>query len=173
MDLLYTFKATKATKLSTLQTKCMIKTLNIKDDIQLLKDNYIGHLAFIYLKRPYVVPITYYYDESNNSIVSYSGEGHKINAMRINNKVSIEVNEIESINQWRSVLVHGEFEELENGDAKFQLHKFAEGVRNNILQKQDKELKFINEFSSKVSLETDPVVYRINISEMTGKRRAL
>lgn len=151
----------------------MIKDLGFGECIQLLCNNYIGHLAYIAGESPFVIPITYYYDQSHNSIISYSQEGHKIDAMRKNRSVSMEVDEIESVNRWKSVLAHGKFEELSGIDAKHLLHEFSNGVKEIINRKQTKKLQFISEFSSKLGAErTSPIVYRIQLLEITGKQRS-
>lgn len=149
----------------------MIKDLDTKEGLRVLKENYIGHLAFISQGRPYVLPITYFYDEPNNAIISYTGEGHKLNAMRLNNSVSFQVDEIESASNWQSVLVHCVFEELSGSDAKYRLHQFATGVKDIIEKKEKKDVHFINEFSSKISSDEIPTVYQLKIMEMTGKSR--
>ena len=149
----------------------MIKNLISKECIEILSNNYIGRLAFIAKGQPFVVPITYYYDQANNSIVSYSAEGCKIEAMRKNRSISFEVDEIISLNRWRSILVHGLFEELSSIDAKHQLHQFSQGVKNIIATKEKENPQFIGEFSSKLKKESIPIVYRLNIDIITGKQR--
>lgn len=149
----------------------MIKKLKPGECKELLSNNYIGHLAFISQKEPYVIPITYYYNPKNNTIIAYSAEGHKIEAMRQNDIVSMEVEEIKSINNWRSVHVHGVFEELQGIDAKYLLHEFTQNVKKKITQKEGSHPKFIGEFSSKLAEQGIPIVYRINIDEITGKYR--
>lgn len=56
-----------------------------------LRNNYTGHLAYISKDRPYVIPVTFYFNPTDNSIISYSAEGHKIDAMRINPSISLVV----------------------------------------------------------------------------------
>ena len=149
----------------------MIKNLDHKEEIQLLSDNYIGHLAFIASGSPHVLPITYYYDSQHQRIISYASEGHKIKAMRKNKLVALAVDEINSVNKWRSILVHGEFKEVRGLDAKFELHQFTEGVKDVISRKEKKQLQFISEFSSKLESEGIPIVYHIHITEITSKFR--
>lgn len=151
----------------------MITDLNPEECVQLLRNNYIGRLAYVMGQGPYVIPVTYHYhDKTDNSILSYSLEGHKIDAMRINPSVCVQVDEIESITQWKSVLVHGEFEELSGIDARNLLHEFSKGVKEIINREPDKDVQFIHEFSSKLGAEcTSPIVYRIKIMEITGKQR--
>ncbi|RTE55225.1 flavin mononucleotide-binding protein [Arenibacter aquaticus] len=149
----------------------MFKDLNTEACKHLLDANYIGRIGYISKNNADIIPITYYYDADQHSIISYSGEGFKIDAMRKNESVSFQVDEIESVNQWKSVLLYGTFEELSGSDAKRLLHKFSEGVKKNISKKENASPKFIGEFSSKLSAIGSPVVYRINISGMTGKQR--
>lgn len=150
----------------------MTSNLATTEGIELLKDNYIGHLAFIANGEPYTVPITYFYDPESNRIISYSDVGHKINAMRKNKNVSLAVDEIISVDNWRCILVHGQFEELKGTDAKFLLHKFAEGIKSIISKKEKKYPKFISDFSNATHLEDIPIVYKIQIQEITGKFRS-
>ncbi len=148
----------------------MIRSLNKEECISLLANNYIGHLAYVYRGRPFIGPITYFFNKGN-TIIGYSNEGHKIMSMRKNNKVSLEVAEIANINNWESVLAHGIFEELSGSDAKGYLREFATGIKGIILRKEEKNLHFIGDFSSKIYDDNLPIVFKIIINEMTGKSR--
>ena len=149
----------------------MMKNLSAKKSIELLSTNYIGRIAFMAKGNPDIIPITYHYDPEQHSIFSYSSEGGKIEAMRKNRTVAFQVDDITSLNNWRSVLIHGTFEELSGIDAKHILHKFAEGVKINIRRKGVTAPRFLHEFSSKTNTQGIPIVYRINIAEITGKQR--
>lgn len=150
----------------------MIKDLKKEKCLDVLKNNYLGHLAYISKGAPYVVPITYYYDPENHCIVSYSAEGFKIKAMRTKKTVSFQVEEIDSIHDWRSVLVHGLYEELHQIDAKYELHEFAKGVKRIISSKENHKPSSISEFSSKLHAGGSPIVFRLKIVKITGKQRA-
>ena len=149
----------------------MIKNLDLKESLFVLENNYIGHLSYIYQNKPYVVPITYYLDQANNAIICYSGEGHKITAMRKNNAVSLQVSEISTVNNWKSVLVHGTFEQHFGSGAKAYLHAFSLGVKDVIMEKEHAKLDYISEFSSKIYKGETPIVYLIKIEDITGKKR--
>lgn len=149
----------------------MIRTLNKKESTKLLESNYIGYLSYIYKDQPYMAPITYFFDKKNNVIIGYSAEGHKINAMRKNNNVSLGVSDIESVNSWKSVLVQGKFSELKGSTAKAQLHIFSLGVKDLIINKEHRKLDFISEFSSKIYKDDLPVVFQIQVEEITGRLR--
>jgi nitroimidazol reductase NimA-like FMN-containing flavoprotein (pyridoxamine 5'-phosphate oxidase superfamily) len=149
----------------------MRRNLNQAECFKLLTNKYIGHLGYISGSYPHVVPITYYYDEATHTITSYSSEGHKIDAMRKNPLVSLCVDEISSVNNWQSVLVCGTFEELSSIEAKYVLRKYSEGIKNIINRAPEKKVQFISEFSAKIEKEKTPLVFRIKIDEITGKKR--
>lgn len=148
-----------------------MKDLTKKECLKLLSNNYIGRIAYISKGTPDILPITYYYDPKQQSIITYSGEGGKIEAMRKNGSVSFQVDAITSVIEWKSVLLYGEYEELSGIDAKHLLHEFSEGVKKVILKKENANPQFIKEFSSKIDNDRTPIVYRINISEVKGKQR--
>ncbi len=145
--------------------------LTVSESTSVLRNNYNGHLAYLSQGRPYVLPVTFYFDHEDNSIISYTSEGHKIDAMRKNPSVSMVAEEVQSLVNWESALIHGTFEELEGSLAKQKLHQFAEGVKSIIHRKDHKAVEFISEFSSKIYARGLPIVYRIKILEITGKRR--
>lgn len=148
----------------------MIQSLSQKEATTLLANNYIGSLGYVYKESPFIVPITYFFD-GKNTIIMYSSEGHKTNALRKNNRVSLQVSEIKNIDNWDSVLAHGIFEEITGIDAKRYLREFATGIKNLILKKEGKNLHFIGEFSSKIYKDEIPIVFKITIDEITGKNR--
>lgn len=150
----------------------MIKKLEKTECISVLQNNYIGHLAYVYLNRPYMVPMTYFFDKKTNAIICYSAEGHKIKAMRKNSTVSFEVTTIESVHEWKSVLAHGTYEELAGSNIKLKLHAFSLGVKNIIKRKEQRELNFISEFSSKIYKNDLPIAFLIRIEDITGKVRS-
>lgn len=139
--------------------------------IKLLSENYIGRLGYLSKGRIEIIPITYYYDREHQSILTYSGPGSKIDAMRKNPQVTFQVDEITTLEKWKSVLLFGKFQELEGTDAKYMLHLFSEGVKETIKIKEKTSPEFIQEFSSKISGPETPIVYRINIDEITGRER--
>ena len=138
---------------------------------RVLRNNYLGHLAYLSQGKPSVIPITYYFDPTENILISYTAEGHKIDAMRKNNLVAVQVEEMQSMFNWESAMVHGTFEELKGSIAKQKLHQFTEGVKSIIQRKEHKEVEFINEFSSKLYSRGIPIVYQVKILEIVGKRR--
>jgi len=151
----------------------MIKTLETKEKKFILSRNYIGYLAYIYNNSPFVVPITYFYNEQQNNIICYSSNGHKINALRKNSATSICISNIDSVNDWKSIMVIGNFEEHFGSHAKALLHQFSLGVKDLILKKENRNLDFISQFSSKISNDDMPIVFTVSVDEITGRKRKL
>ncbi len=149
----------------------MIKKLDDKEKMLLLSSNYIGSLGYIFQNKSFVVPITYFYNQEKNNIICYSANGHKINALRKNNSVSLSVTDIDSVNDWKSVLVQGTYKEVEGSTARALLHQFSLGVKDLILRKELRDLDFISQFSSKVYKDDIPIVFTIEINEITGRMR--
>ncbi|WP_299392313.1 pyridoxamine 5'-phosphate oxidase family protein [uncultured Gelidibacter sp.] len=149
----------------------MYINLDAKDSKFVLSNNYLGHLSYIYQNKPFVVPITYFFDAKKNVIICYSGEGHKMNAMRQNNQVAMNVIDVDALTKWKSVLVHGTFEQLFATEAKSYLHDFSLGIKALVVKKEQKELSFISEFSSKVINDNLPMIFIIKIDDITGKMR--
>lgn len=150
-----------------------MEDLTISESTGIHRNNYNGHLAYIAQGKPFVIPITYYFDPTDNCIISYTSEGHKIDAMRQNPSVSMVTEQVQSLVNWKSALIQGDFEEFEGSCAMQKLHDFFKGVKNIIQRKENKEVNFINEFSSKSYIRGTPIVYRIKIKEITGKRREI
>lgn len=149
----------------------MIRDLEIEECLEILCNNYIGHLGYISGKSPFVIPITYFHDADEKCILSYSSKGHKIEAMRRDKHVSFQVADIQSIQDWRSVQIHGTYEELNGSTAKKYLHKFAEGVQETIDGLEGEKPKFISDFSSRLQEREMPIVYRIRVKGISGKAR--
>ncbi|WP_353139876.1 pyridoxamine 5'-phosphate oxidase family protein, partial [Pseudopedobacter sp.] len=89
----------------------MLGELNKREIIDLLESQFIGRLGCHLNGETYIVPINYVYQ--NNAIYAHSGEGKKIEMLRANPQVCFQVDEINTMFRWKSVILWGTFEELE------------------------------------------------------------
>lgn len=69
-----------------------------------------GHLACSRDDQPYIVPIHYVYDEAN--IYIYTTEGKKTEIIDTNPQVCLQVEEVASAEDWRSVIVTGKAKQI-------------------------------------------------------------
>lgn len=146
----------------------MPKYLSKAESHEILKKQYVAKLGYVSGDSPFIVPITYFFSESENCILAFSAEGHKIDAMRINKTVCLYVDEIHSVKKWKSILIHGMFEELEI-DREFYLKKLGKGIQNLLRVKKHKPTREIDEFSNMKLSTKNPVIYRIKIWDITGR----
>lgn len=146
----------------------MIHTLSPEATDAVLLQNYIGHLACCEDNTPYVVPITYYFDQPSNSIISYTAEGRKVEILRNNPKVCIEVSEVTNLSEWRSVIINGTFEELTGMDAMESIRLLSTRLTRLINEQGHPHVEFIKDMN-RAAEDSPKVVYRINITDKEGR----
>ena len=66
--------------------------------------------------RPYLVPLAYGYD--GEALYAHTGPGRKLRLMRANPLVTVEVDQAEAPDRWRSAIGEGVFEELDDPAAR-------------------------------------------------------
>ena len=97
---------------------------------EVLRSNVIGRIGCHAFGRTYVVPITYAYD--GNAIYARSDEGMKVHMMRANPHVCFEVDSMDGMANWRSVIASGVFEELHGDEARARLAWLVEQLSDRI-----------------------------------------
>jgi hypothetical protein len=144
----------------------VIHELSREASLELLTRAHFGRLACSRDGQPYVVPTYFAYNE--NCLYSFSTVGQKIEWMRANPLVCVEVEEVKNSRQWASVVVLGRFEELPDGEewrgARELAHELLQrkalwwepGYAKTILHGEPRPLK--------------PVFYRIHVVTITGHR---
>jgi uncharacterized protein len=93
-----------------------------RDEIEeLLRSEAVGRIGCYGFGRPYVVPVTYAYD--GVAVYCHSREGLKLRIMRSHPTVCFEVDRVDGVSDWRSVIAMGRFSELEamEGELAMQL----------------------------------------------------
>lgn len=88
----------------------MLGVLSDKQIDHLLGAEVVGRIGCYAEGRTYVVPVTYVYDGS--AIYGHTGEGVKVRMMRENPDVCFEVDRMENMANWQSVIAWGRFDEL-------------------------------------------------------------
>ena len=126
----------------------------------------VGRLGCALNGQPYIVPVSLYFDRVEKSLYGFSTVGKKIQWMRQNPRVCVEVDAISDQHQWTTVLVMGRYEELDASDAQQRNRQRA----LELFQEQSRWwLPAGAKLSSGVE-HTSPVVYRIDISSISGRR---
>ena len=87
-----------------------VKEMTQEECIAVVSNGRMGNLACARDNRPYVVPIYYAYAE--NHLYSLSMPGQKIDWMRTNPRVCVQVGSFSERTAWQSVVMHGLYKEL-------------------------------------------------------------
>jgi|SRR5690606_4771486 len=146
----------------------MLSTLSKEEIEHVLKSNVVGRIGCTADNKVYVVPVTYGYD--GESIIGHTVEGLKVDILRKNPECCFEVDVIESLGNWRSVIAWGTFEELQGDDAA----KASEVLGNKISQLIGDDPAHPPRMgpSSSMRMHTfanNTIIYRIRITEKTGR----
>lgn len=92
----------------------MVRTLADPEIWDLVETGSFGHLGCHADGETYVVPISYARD--GDRLVGMTSAGRKIEMMRRNPNVCVQVDEVRSLTQWRSAILWGTFEELSGNE---------------------------------------------------------
>lgn len=127
---------------------------------------HLGHLACTRDNQPYIVPVFFDFDASEHCLYSFATAGQKIEWMRTNPKVCVEIEEIQDRFNWLTVLVFGRFEELDgSGPSQAGLRRAQSLFEQRSQWWQPAAGRTIGGPE-----RTTPVFYRIRIDTTTGRR---
>ena len=116
--------------------------------------------------QPYAVPVYMIYD--GNCLFGISTMGYKIDCMRANPLVCVEIDEIKSQNQWMTVVVCGRYEELPDTPEYKALRAHA----HELLQSRAMwwEPACVTVANREYPESMAPIFYRIHIGQLTGRQ---
>ena len=126
----------------------------------------VGRLGCAHDNQPYVIPI--YFAIEKDHIYAFATLGQKIEWMRINPKVCLEVDERIGPERWQSVVVYGRYEELPD----LPQYKATRIKAHELLQKHAMwwEPACIAEEHRDRPHSCTPIFYRINVTSISGHR---
>jgi nitroimidazol reductase NimA-like FMN-containing flavoprotein (pyridoxamine 5'-phosphate oxidase superfamily) len=167
----------------------MIGELDKNQIEDFLKSELIGRIGCYDSGKIFVVPVTYAYNDGY--IYGHTNDGLKIHMMRNNPNVCFEIDWMKSLNNWKSVIAYGTFEELKGKDAKDGLEILLNTIKSILNKKNfpkdprlhnnnnnnDTDIEnfafdhsFLSSFVHRHGNESyEPIVYRIKLSVFTGK----
>lgn len=136
---------------------------------EVLESQYLGRIGMNEKGKNYVVPITYCYDKEVEGIIGVSGNGMKLRILRKNPQVCFEVEEIESLSKWRTVIGWGIFEELQGADARKAIHTFVSKVGEALKKRGEHPGQFLRDLSNSSTVASGRIVYRIVLAQKSGR----
>jgi uncharacterized protein len=134
----------------------MIDALGERESREFLQNHQLGHLGCIVESEPYVVPISYWCD--GEYIYSHSLPGLKINAIRQQPRICLQVEAIQDSYNWKSVIAFGFYNEIT-----------APEERERILTLLLQQLPQLTPVESRmISATSEIIVFRLVIERVTG-----
>ncbi len=112
--------------------------------------------------RTYVVPVAYAF--SKGSIYSFSHDGLKIEMIRANPEVCVEIDRVEHLGSWRSVIAQGRAELLE-GEAAAEGSRLLATRLTSLVSDPVSRARL----EDALAAEVPPYVLRIELMEISGR----
>jgi hypothetical protein len=137
--------------------------MNKQECLAVLERAWLGRLACSMKDQPYVVPVSLAFHD--NFVYVLSTFGQKIEWMRTNPKVCIEVDEIKSDSEWTSVIANGLYEELREP----QFAEEREAARK-LLERRFRwwQTAFAERQAKTMEQLVEPIFFRIEVTDVTG-----
>jgi uncharacterized protein len=147
----------------------MLGQLTNEEIEEVLKGNLLGRIGCTNGRKIYVVPVNYVYD--GQYILAHSQEGLKIDMMRTNPDVCFEVDEVQNFTNWRSVILWGVYQELNDERSRYYAMKaFSERMMHIKTSFTAQLLEVLDVPADNFQYSrTKPVIYRIVINERSGR----
>ena len=145
----------------------MLGILQSEEIEQVLKTQLVGRIGCHAEGETYVVPISYAYD--GNSIYCHTYEGKKTAMLRKNPKLCFQVDDMKDMANWKSVIVQGEFEEMQDMEKRSQA---MQTLLNRYLPVISSVTTHLGEhwpFQAGDTKNIKGVVFRIVVKEKTGR----
>jgi nitroimidazol reductase NimA-like FMN-containing flavoprotein (pyridoxamine 5'-phosphate oxidase superfamily) len=141
----------------------LIDHMSARQCHELLARTNVARLACAFNNQPYVVPI--HVDYHSEFLYGFSMLGQKIEWMRANPLVCVEVDEVTSRRCWESVIVFGQYEELTDTPEHAAVRRDAE-----ILFQRHPNWWQPATVPLGGHPPRPPILFRILISRMSGRR---
>jgi nitroimidazol reductase NimA-like FMN-containing flavoprotein (pyridoxamine 5'-phosphate oxidase superfamily) len=144
----------------------IIEDIGRRESIELLTRMRLGRLACAHDSQPYVTP--FYYCYHDGYIHSFATVGQRVEWMRRNPRVCVEVDDIKSPQQWTSLIVFGRYEELPNSPEWQQTREMV----YELLKQHGSwwEPGYAHTVIGGVARPMTPVFFRIFVEQITGHR---
>ncbi len=134
----------------------------------LLRTEVVARLGCHAEGRTYVVPVTYAFD--GDAMFIQSSDGLKVRMMETNPLVCVEVDHIDNLANWRSVIAWGRFEALFGSSALAALALLRARLQSLLVSETTPGAETLSEGETRVRRGNGRAsIYRIHLLEKTGR----
>jgi uncharacterized protein len=134
---------------------------------RLLSSELVGRIGCHSDGQTYVVPTSYAYD--GTGVYVYTREGMKLRMMRANPSVCFQVDHIEGLGNWQSVIAWGTFAELHGEDAATAKELFRQRFLPQLGGGSLERAHGMAGWGAHPATWQDAIVYRIMLTKKTGR----
>jgi nitroimidazol reductase NimA-like FMN-containing flavoprotein (pyridoxamine 5'-phosphate oxidase superfamily) len=109
----------------------VIQEMSRDECLQILAKDRLARLGCCYGNQPYVIPVYLVYEElpeEGPSLYGFTTRGQKVEWMRANPRVCVEVDDVVAHDTWTSVIAFGDFEELPDSSGPVRRSLLAANV---------------------------------------------
>lgn len=145
----------------------MLGKLNSFQIERLLMTQRYGHLGCHADGQTYVVPISYVYIDGK--IFSYTIKGKKVEMMRKNPDICLQVESVEDASHWQSVIVWGKYRELSGREADDAARIFTSRFNPFRNSSTNRPKHGLEQAQASYTHATEMVAFEITVSEMSGR----
>ena len=146
----------------------MLGELPAREIERLLETALVARIGCHTAGRTYVVPVSYVY--SDGALIGCSTAGLKLDMLRKNPQVCIEVDQVDDLANWRSVIAWGWFEELDGDEAENALNVLmARLMPFTVIGSTPPAQRLASEAHGSAIAGRSSFVYRIRLIEKTGR----
>ena len=145
----------------------MYGELSAEEIEDVLKNQLLGRIGCHVNDMTYIVPICYAYD--GECVYARTYEGMKIKMMRENPKVCFQVEYIESMVNWKTVVCQGEYEELTDTNKRNKGTQILHERVLPLIANKTLELSPHWPFSSIDPDNIQGIIFCIHLREKTGR----
>lgn len=144
----------------------IVREMTAQENAAVVAGGRMARLACARDGQPYLVPIHYVF--ADRFLYSFSMAGQKIEWMRQNPKVCVQIDDLASARNWKSVVVYGAFEELADRIGT----KVERDRAWSLLEKHANwwEPGGLKPVMPPMSATSAHLFYRIRIDSMTGRQ---
>lgn len=145
----------------------MMIDLTTQECEDILKQNHYAHLGCIDGEEPYVVPITYLYRDG--FLYGISMPGHKIDLLRKNKRMCVQVEHVVNNEDWKSVMCWGFFEEITDEKSMQEIKLLLGEELGQVVLQEGKQPVSALIKDLHATKNTHGIVYRMQPYRVTGK----
>lgn len=141
------------------------KDLSQEECQEFLQNSNFGRIACSQNDQPYIIPFNFAFDGKEH-LYAFSTLGQKIEWMRENPLVCVEIEKISNEDNWTTMIIFGRYQEISDKPESAKLKDYA----HELLANRPKWWKpAYLAGSHRVEVEEKPIYFRLLIEKMTGR----